>query len=542
LFSNPSGGTIHPIKKPLSQPLTRILPMKLLTLSCLFLSLPVALLAADNPARQGEPATPTEKDILNFHLQHPGKPSAPGDPNAAYYLDGVYHMHYIIAHPWNGKNSFSFVHVTSPDMLHWTWQKTKLQPSFTGHGMFSGTGFLTRDGVPAAIYHGQGSNKNQIALAKNNQLSAWEKPYPVEVKNADGTEAKMRRHWDPDCFLIGDTYYAYSGGEEQPLFKSKDLRDWTHVGAFLKHDMPDVAYGEDISCGNFFPLGNKWMLLCISHPMGCRYYLGDWDAKAEQFVPEKHGRMNWRRDEQSIFGRPPWRVDFFAPESLLTPDGRRVMWAWLATIGKSDGTMDKQTIQSLPRELSLADDGILRIKPLRELEGLRQEPQRLSEITLSEITKEVLPNRAPAGTKIATLPSDSAEVKITIARDEAERKLFGFTAFSDGKGAGLPILFRPETGTIRVGTTEAPFKVSDLPAGEDIRLRVFIDKNLVEVFVNDRQAVVASIEDTQGLTDMSAFTVGAPTKLKQVEIWKLKPTNQGFREAQTNPVWEPDTK
>jgi len=515
--------------------------MKLLTLSSLLLSLPVALLAADNPAQPTKSTSPAEKDILNFHLMHPGNPSLPGDPNAAYFLDGVYHMHYIIAHPWNGKNSFSFVHVTSPDMLHWTWQKTTLQPSFTGHGMFSGTGFLTKEGIPAAIYHGQGSNKNQIALAKDRALSAWEKPFPMEVHNADGSPAKFR-HWDPDCFLIGDTYYAYSGGEEQPLFKSKDLRDWTHVGPFLKHNMPDVAYGEDISCGNFFPIGNKWMLLCISHPMGCRYYLGDWDTKAEQFVPEKHGRMNWRRDEQSIFGRPPWRVDFFAPESLLTPDGRRVMWAWLATIGKSDGTMDNQTIQSLPRELSLPEDGILRIKPLHELEGLREEPQSLSEIKISELTKEVLPNKAPAGTKITTLPGDSVEVRVTIARDQAERKLFGFTLFSDGKGAGLPILFRPETGTIRVGTTEAPFKVSELPAGEDVSLRVFIDKNLVEVFVNDRQAVVASIADTQGLTDLSAFTVGAPTTLKQIEIWKLKPTNQGFREAQTNRVWEPDTK
>ncbi len=24
------------------------------------------------------------------------------------------------------------------------------------------------------------------------------------------------------------------------------------------------------------------MLLCISHPLGCRYYIGDWDAEAEQ--------------------------------------------------------------------------------------------------------------------------------------------------------------------------------------------------------------------------------------------------------------------
>ena len=310
----------------------------------------------------------------------------------------------------------------------------------------------------------------------------------------------------------------------------------------MKHDMPDVARGEDISCANFFPLGNKWMLLCISHQLGCRYYLGDWDAKAEQFVPQTHGRMNWRRDEQSLFGRPPWRVDFFAPESLLTPDGRRVMWAWLATLGKSDGKMDGRTIQSLPRELSLPADGILRIKPLRELETLRYALVTLSDITISELTKELLPNAAPAGKKIATLDGDANELRITIPRDQAERKLFGFTLFSDGKGGGLPILFRPETGTLRVGTTEASFSIADLPKGEDVELRIFIDKYLVEIFANDRQAMVVSHAAYSGKPDLNAFTVGVPTTIKKLEIWKLQPTNQGFREAQKNRIWEPKIK
>ena len=508
-------------------------------LTALVLAPLAAVRAADKPPG---PATTAEVDLaLNYHLMHPGGGSLPGDPNAAFYLDGTYHLHYILAHPWNGKGSFSFVHVTSPDMLHWTWQPTKLQPSFTGHGMFSGTGFITKEGKPAAIYHGQGSGKNQIAIAKDRQLTAWEKPYPVDVRNADGTEAKIS-HWDPDCFLIGDIYYAISGGETVPLLKSKDLKTWTHVGDFLRHDLPDVAYGEDISCPNFFPIGNKWMLLCISHSLGCRYYLGDWDAQGEQFVPRTHGRMNWRREAQSLFGTRQWRVDFFAPESLLTPDGRRVMWAWLATLGKTDGKMDSRTIQSLPRELSLPDDGILRIKPLRELETLRYDPVTLADITTGEPARDVFLTSAPAGKKIATLDGDAIELRITIARDQAERKLFGFTLFSDGKGGGLPILFRPENGTLRLGTTEAPFSIADLPKGADVELRIFIDKYLVEVFANDRQAMLAEYADYRGKPDLNAFSVGAPTTLKQVEIWKLKLTNQGFREAQKNRKWEPETK
>lgn len=492
-------------------------------------------------AAESAPPTPAENQVLNYHLMHPGGESLPGDPNAAYYLDGVYHLHYILAHPWKGQGSFSFVHVTSPDLLHWTWQPTKLQPSFTGHGMFSGTGFLTKDGRPAVIYHGQGSGRNQIAVAVDRQLSAWEKPYPVEVRNADGSEAKMN-HWDPDCFRVGDTYYAISGGEHVPLFKSKDLKTWTWVGDFLRNDRPDVAWGEDISCPNFFPLGKKWMLLCISHSLGCRYYLGDWDAQREQFVPETHGRMNWRRENQSLFGTSQWRVDFFAPESVLTPDGRRVMWAWLASLGRTDGKMDGRTIQSLPRELSLPDGGPLRIRPLKELETLREKPVVLANVVLKEPTRDVFLNSVPTGQAIATLDGDSAEVRITVARDQAQRRWLGFTLFADGKGGGLPLLLRPETGTVRLGTTEAPFAVADLPPGEDLELRIFVDKYLVEVFVNNRQALLTEYPQYLGQPELRAFSVGTPATLKSVELWKLKPTHQGFREAQIKRVWEPATK
>lgn len=477
---------------------------------------------------------------LHYHLMHPGGDSMPGDPNAAFYLDGVYHLHYILRHPFAGKESFSFVHVTSPDMLHWTWQRTKLQPSFTGHGMFSGTGFVTREGTPAVIYHGQGSGRNQIVFARDRQLSAWEKPYPLDVKNADGTEAQIT-FWDPDCFLIGDTYYAISGGVHPPLMKSGDLKHWRLVGDFMSHDLPDVAVGEDISCPNFFHLGDWWVLLCISHPLGCRYYVGDWDAKTEQFVPLKHGRLNWRREDQALYGCLH-RTDFFAPESVLTPDGRRVMWAWCTKVNEPPGASNLQTIQSMPRELSLPADGVLRIRPLRELESLRYDPLTLDNVCLSDVCSCVPTDGGAPRRRLAELDGDALELRITAAREEAARKLFGFVLFAGDDGRGLPIMVRPETGTLRVGTTDAPFAVADLPPGDDLELRVFIDKYVVEVFANDRQALFASYTDYRGRTGLDAFTVGAPTAIEKITIWKLRPTNQGLLEARTHPIWLPDTQ
>jgi sucrose-6-phosphate hydrolase SacC (GH32 family) len=468
---------------------------------------------------------------LSYHLMHPGGPSAPGDPNAAFHLDGVYHLHYILQHPFQGKNSFSFVHVSSPDMLHWRWHRTILQPSFTGHGMFSGTGFLTKEGNPAVIYHGQGSGRNQIAIARDRRLEDWEKPYPVEPLTAEGKPAPIP-HWDPDCFLIGDTYYAISGGRNPALMKSVDLKRWTYVGNFLKHELPKVILGEDVSCGNFFPLGRKWMLLCISHALGCRYYVGDWDARAEQFVPQKHGRMNWRRENQPLYD-VVYR-DFFAPESVLTPDGRRVMWAWCATLDKQ---IDRKTLQSLPRELSLAADGTLRIKPLRELESLRYDPVTFRDLKVSPAASNTQGRFATR--RLADLDGNALEIRIVIERSQAERKRFGFEVFAADGNAGLPVLIQPESGTLRTGTTEAPFSVSGLAEGEDVELRIYIDKYLVEVFANNRQAMIAAHMDYSGKNGLNAYSFGDATTIKTLEIWKLRATNQGFLEAQRSRIWEP---
>jgi len=110
------------------------------------------------------PARPAKvpENWLTYHLAHPGPGEGmPGDPNCAFYWKGRYHLHYIYRH----RDGFSFAHVSSDDMVHWKWHPTTLTPPKTDHGMFSGTGFFTKEGRPAIIYHGEGSGRNQLAFA-----------------------------------------------------------------------------------------------------------------------------------------------------------------------------------------------------------------------------------------------------------------------------------------------------------------------------------------------------------------------------------------
>ena len=425
---------------------------------------------------------------LTYHLFHPGPGgAAPGDPNCAFYWKGRYHLHYIYNHEYG----FAFAHVSSDDMLHWKWHPTTLHPKFTGHGMFSGTGFITKEGKPAIIYHGQGSGRNQLAFALDDDLEKWTKPVPILPRDASGKEAQMN-HWDPDCWLNGDTYYALSGGSNPSLMKSSDLKNWTFLGPLLHDDYPaniGMAKGEDISCGNMFKLGKKWMLLCISHRLGCRYYLGDF--KDEKYLPEFQAMMSWNGN------------NFFAPESVLTKDGRRVMWAWMMGLPVANCGL-----QSLPRELELPEDGVLRIRPLRELQSLRYDKKQEEGITV----------KSDAAHRLKEVRGDALELEVTF--QSPAPKEFGLDVLCDNSGEnGLSVAVTPESKTLRVGDVHAPFA---LKTGEDLTLRVFIDKNLVEVFANDRQAAVAACKYVPENLGISLFSKGGDVRVKAVTGWKMK--------------------
>ena len=444
---------------------------------------------------------------LSYHLAHPGPGGAiPADPNPAFYYKGRYHLHYI----YNHKEGCAFAHVSSTDMVHWKWHPTTLTRNATGHGMFSGTGFFTKDGRPAMIYHGEGSGRNQLAFASDDQLEKWTRPFPVIPLDANGKEPSIR-HWDPDCWLMGDTYYAIAGGSNPSLMKSDDLKQWLYLGELFHPDFPadlGVDKGEDTSCANTFRIGDKWMLLCISHGLGARYYLGDF--KDGKFLPDHHALLNWAR----------W--DFFAPESLLTPDGRRVMWAWCTPwvndMQKTSRTRNfdnllnpavfQQGIQSLPRELSLPKDGVLRIKPLRELECLRFDEKRVESMTVESDSLRLLDG----------IKGDTMELEIVIVAPRARE--FGINLLCDEKGGnGFVIGTGAGSRTLSVGYVNPPFELKE---NEDLTLRIFIDKSMIEVFANDRQAAVAWHEYPPENLHVSLFSKGGDLTVKKVTGWKMK--------------------
>jgi len=446
------------------------------------------------------PKNPPE-DWLTYHLAHPGPGIGyPGDPNPAYFYKGRYHMHYIYKHPYG----FAYAHISSEDMVYWKWHPTVLTPPLTGHGMYSGTGFFTKKGQPAMIYHGVATG-NMISMALDDNLDSWTEAQVIIARDNKGKPVEKIRYWDPDCWLIGDTYYALSGGKDPKLMTSTDLKHWFYQGKLLHENYPDnlgVGRDEDVSCANMFKIGNKWMLLCISHDLGCRYYLGDF--KDGKYLPDFHGKMNWvNTDFKYVFDKnvQPGLV-YFAPESMIAEDGRRVMWAWLMSKSTLSG------IQSLPRELELPEDGILRIKPLTELEKLRYDEISINSIVVSKNNPH----------KLSEINGDALEIKVSFSAPVPDE--FGIKLLGDAEGNGsLTISAGRDKKSIAAGAVQSPLELGE---NEDLTLRIYIDKNIVEIFANERQGVVVEHEYIRQNPNISIFTGDKDLQVPELKAWKMK--------------------
>ena len=230
-------------------------------------------------------------------------------------------------------------------------------------------------------------------------------------------EAELYSSWDPNGWLENDTYYAIFGGKIPTIFKAKELDSWEYVGPFFSQDMPDVDIEvEDLSCPDLFKLGNKHAVLGISHSHGARIYIGEW--RDEQFHPESHQRMNW------LGGTA------FAPESMLDKHGRRIMWAWVLDRRevlhlRYDDIPPKYGwtgILTLPRVLSLNDNGVLNIEPLPELNSLRFNKRSDTFIDLDNGSSKIMNTMSGNTIKI--------EAKVNVSNSG----IFGMKVLSSGDG------------------------------------------------------------------------------------------------------------
>ena len=223
------------------------------------------------------------------------------------------------------------------------------------------------------------------------------------------------------------------------------------------------------------PPSGKHLLLFISHNKGCQYYVGNYDAQAGRFAPDRHGRMTWIDNT------------YFAPEALIDGQGRQIMWAWLTDNPGGEKERGWSGVYGLPRTLWLGADGtpangsrtrtehapypraslggtrVDRCQQACALDGVRGDACELEIVIDPAAAKQV-------GVKVRRSPGGEEE---TLIYYNAEQKCLCF----DGTRSGIDGRRVLESAPLESAT------------GEPLKLRVFVDRSVVEVYANERQAI-----------------------------------------------------
>ena len=474
-----------------------------------------------------------------YHFVSPEGVCRPFDPNGAIFWKGKYHLFYITQLPGN---QHCWGHASSVDLLHWRHHPVALVPGDGDEGIFSGCALVSKEGTVTIVY--LGVHKGMcIATSTDDDLIHWKKspdnPVIPIPKEGEPEYSQYIVH-DPHVWLEGEFYYAIlnggSGGrtvldkkwDTAYLFKSGDLIHWEYLHPFYEPNPDWTEEKEDCACPDFFRLGDKYMLLCISHHCGARYYLGQYEN--EVFTPERHERMNW----------PGGTI--FAPESLIDDKGRRIFWAWVCSGRERKSLLEAgwSGVMSLPRILELDSEGVVRIEPAEELKDLRINPVEVNHIDLPDGVDKV----------VDQVEGDCIELQLTISPGDANAVGIKVRCTPDGKEQ-TTILIDLQAETLSIDTSNSSTRDDVLNAwprphtierpvescwvqtapvpmekGDAIELRVFLDASILEVFANGRQCVTQRIypqsRDSRGV---ALFARGGSAQIPSLKAWEMAPSN-----------------
>ena len=503
---------------------------------------------ADNPLllRFAESRQRMAYDIHRPRYHFVSPESTLNDPNGLCYWQGQWHLFYQGYPPDDRRQHWG--HAISDDLIHWRDLPYAIYPD-PEDCCYSGTALVEEDRV-IAMYHGTKVG-NMVALSSDPLLLNWSKvtDAPVIPIPPPSDPPAPYSVFDPCIWKKGDHYYALSGGflpngpASKPvranfLFRSSDLANWDYLHPFVEDDQYTVV-GDDGACPYFWPIGDKHILLIYSHMTGGQYLLGDYDTERDKFVVTDGGLFN--------FG-PSTPSGVHAPSAV--PDGKGGVIV-IFNMNQGMPTREWNQIMSLPRRLSLDEDGRLLQAPAGDIESLRSGHQCLGELSLPanqeivvdgiagkamELALEIDTGGAPlVELNVLRSPNKEEYTRIAFYRERGNRYRQGISKSDAMNASSVAMAKLPQRyeSLISIDTSYSstlPDALSRAPEtgpvylaeGEPLQLRVFIDRSIVEVFVNGRQCLAARVypgrDDSAGI---SLRAQGQAATLKRLDAWQM---------------------
>ena len=450
------------------------------------------------------------------------------DPNGLCFWQGRWHLFYQAYPPEDPRQHWG--HAVSDDLIHWRDLPYCIYPH-PEECCYSGATLVEADRV-IAMYHGTKVG-NMVATASDPLLLNWRKvgDGPVIPLPPKGSGAPYRV-FDPCIWQQGDWYYALSAGQvpEGPggtplaadfLFRSKDLERWEYLHPFTEGDRFTLL-GDDGACPYFWPIGDKHMLLFFSHMSGGQYLLGDYDTERQKLAVTGAGKFNMG---------PVGPGGVHAPSA--TPDGEEIVAIFNMNPGKRTEGWDQ--IMSLPRRLRLDAEGELCQAPVAAVASCRKTRLGGAPQTLPANEEVVLPALGGSALEIqATVaPGPANLLELNVLRSPNREEVTRIAFYRDRGYRDNVLRRRHVESRITLDTSYSSTDASvrcrapetanvRLQADEPLELRVFVDRSIVEVFVNERQCVAARVyPERADSTGISLRSQGSASTLDALDVWEM---------------------
>ncbi|MCR4952364.1 MAG: glycoside hydrolase family 32 protein [Solobacterium sp.] len=437
------------------------------------------------------------------------------DPNGFSYYNGYYHLFYQY-YPYMKKwGPMHWGHAITKDLLSWEFLPAALAPDTLpdSGGCFSGSAIETDDGKHLLMYTGvvklsdldEDKFIQAQCLAEGDGIDYVKCVDNPIIDNTNIPEGLSKYDFrDPKIWREADgTYRCVIGGCTEDhkgrilYFKSDNAYNWEFVSVLAEND---GSLGTMWECPDFFELDGKYVLL--TSPQDClrtdKYNCGNIVvAMIGTFDPET-GKFHKETEQLVDSG-----IDFYATQTLLSEDGRRIMSAWMQNWDSIVHTIRPLRWfgqMALPREIHVKD-GRLFQEPVRELEKLRKNKVTAENVHVNETVKvEGISGRIIDMTvRIRPeYPNSYRKFKIRFAEDETQ-----YTSLTYRPSENALEFDRSHSGTRRATIHTRKCHVAD--NNGEIKLRIIMDRFSVEVFINDGEQAMSYVIYTDQTADGISF-------------------------------------
>ncbi|MBQ7184781.1 MAG: glycoside hydrolase family 32 protein [Clostridia bacterium] len=472
-----------------------------------------ALLKARKYEEQYSPYVPEETRPM-FHVT--GAIGWINDPNGFSVYKGEYHL-FFQYHPYKTVwGPMHWGHVKTRDFIRWERLPAALAPDmpYDKDGCFSGSAIELPDGRHLLMYTGVreelredgtfkpyqtqclavGDGRDYEKVAFNPVLTAADLP-------KGGSEEDFR---DPRIWKEDDGYWAVAGNRPADgsgsilLFHSEDAFHWRYMGRVASNHR---QYGMMWECPDYFRLDGRDVLLVSPQemsPIGLEFHAGNGTVC---IIGEADEKKHLIRDNVHAID---YGIDFYAPQTLQTPDGRRVMIAWMQNwdTSRSHPSTDRLTGQmTIPRELHVRDGRLIQ-EPVREIKNYYGEKISYRNVPLSTETNLT-------GIRGRTI---DMTVNVRPANGSTMYRWFKLNLAKDGEHV-TTIRFKPDQAIVRVDRSRCGYRfdivhVRDFPVYSrhgSIKMRVILDRHSLELFVNDGEQAASFVLYTPVEADVISF-------------------------------------